>query len=145
MKRADGLLFVNSLILKVRDGDQEAFLSLFNKYKPLIDSLVSRFVCDDVIKPFEEDLLQEASVVFYNSILTYDESQSDVEFGLYARVCISNALVSQIRVIKKREVTHLEYPEDKEYVPSPAEDLLNRESLRSLYGVIRQKLRNLLK
>ena len=95
---------VNALILRVREGDQQAFSELLDRYRPLINSLISKFGQGDLAKTFVEDLRQEAIVVFYNAILTYSENQSDVEFGLYARICISNALVSQIRSINRRRV-----------------------------------------
>lgn len=145
MSKAEDVLIVNSLILKVRDGDQRAFVDLLNKYKPLIESLVSKFENDELARSLKEDLLQEATLVFYNAILTYDEKQSDVEFGLYARICISNALVSQIRVINKRRVEQLVETEDavlygNDHIQSPADDIVGRESLDALYSIIRKNL-----
>ena len=70
-------LDVNTLILRVRAGDQQAFRILLDRYQPLIDKLVSKFESDELTKSFEEDLLQEATLVFYNAIMAYDEKQSD--------------------------------------------------------------------
>ncbi len=145
MSNAYNSLDVNSLLLKVREKDQQAFLELLDRYKPLLRSLVSRFESDDLTRSLEEDLLQEATVVFYNAILTYDHTQTDVEFGLYARICISNALISQIRAINKRRVEHsAEFQDDNFFdidnATNPIEDIVKQEDLRILYNVIKNNL-----
>ena len=141
----DSVSSVNALILRVRDGDQQAFSEMLDKYKPLIDGLVSKFGCSELTKSFAEDLHQEAVLVFYNAILTYDEKQADVEFGLYARICITNALVSQMRLINKRRVEQLVENDchtfDDQDVPSnPVDDIVKQENLRSLYKIIKNNL-----
>ncbi len=145
MSKADNSFDVNALILRVRDGDQQAFLEMLDRYKPLLRALVSRFVSDDLTRSLDEDLLQEATVVFYNAILTYDHTQTDVEFGLYARICISNALVSQIRAINKRRAEHsVELEGDGLFVDdnatNPIEDIVKQEDLKTLYTIIKDNL-----
>ena len=138
---------VNTLILRVREGNQQAFSELLDKYRPLIDSLVSKFGQSELAKSCVEDLRQEAVVVFYNAILTYAENQSEVEFGLYARICISNALISQIRSINRRRVEHyvesipIEF-EATDLSSSPIDDIVKQEDLRLLYRVIKKSLSN---
>ena len=143
----DGISDVNTLILRVREGDQQAFSELLDRYRPLIDGLIFRFGQGDIARAFTEDLRQEAVVVFYNAILTYEENQSDVEFGLYARICISNALVSQLRSINKRSVEQYvdSIPDEigNADVTSPIDDIVKQEDLRSLYRVIRNSLSEL--
>ncbi len=108
---------IRELIKRVREGDQDAFSVLLNQYRPLIESLVTRFGGPFGMSfggPMEEespvlqreDLKQEAIVVFYNSILSYDIEQTEVEFGLYAKICIRNALVSLLRA-QKRHVSEV--------------------------------------
>ena len=145
MGKVENTFDVNALIVKVRDGDQQAFLDLLDRYKPLLKSLVSKFGSDDFTKSLEEDLLQEATVVFYNAILTYDQTQTEVEFGLYARICISNALVSQMRYINKRRVEQSIESEGSELfgsdvVLSPVDDIVKQENLRALYSIIKKNL-----
>ena len=138
-------LDVNELILKVRDSDQQAFHELLTRYKPLLKTLVSKFESDAITRSLAEDLLQEATVVFYNAILTYDHTQNNVEFGLYARICISNALVSQMRAINKRRV---EQPAEfdghdfsqQDSTLSPIEDIVKQEELKALYTIIKNNL-----
>ena len=145
MGKTDNIFDVNALILKVRDGDQQAFLELLDRYKPLLRALVSRFESDDLTRSLDEDLLQEATVVFYNAILTYDHTQTDVEFGLYARICVSNALVSQIRAINKRRAEQSVELEAEGFLvqdntPNPIEDIVKQEDLKTLYKVIKDNL-----
>ena len=141
----DGISDVNTLILRVREGDQQAFSELLDRYRPLIDSLIFRFGQSDLAKSFAEDLHQEAVLVFYNAILTYAENQSDVEFGLYARICISNALISQVRSINRRRVEQYvdsisEDFENTNSSSSPIDDIVKQEDLRLLYRVIKKSL-----
>lgn len=135
---------IKELILKVRNGDQEAFVTLLDRYKPLIDSSVYRFSSDESFSLYCEDLRQEASVVFYNSILAYDLEQNEVEFGLFAKICIHNALVSQLRALKKRCAEPLERIPENLFFAQDTEDpsvrLLEQERIRSLYAVIRKNL-----
>lgn len=137
-------LDISSLIKRVREGDQQAFLSLLERYRPLLLSQVSRFTNDGTAKLHEEDLLQEATLVFYNSILNYDCSQNDVEFGLYARICIYNALVSQVRIINKYKAEQLtEFGgiiPSKNEVEDPADGIVEAESLCELYSTIKKNL-----
>ena len=145
MNVSENSLKVNDLIFKVREGDQQAFLVMLEMYKPLLKSLVAKFQSNDLAKSLEEDLLQEATLVFYNAILTFDETQTEVEFGLYARICISNALVSQIRAINKRKVEQFDISVGENLVDSsemtnPIEDIVKQEDLTQLYSIIKSNL-----
>lgn len=135
---------IRGLILAVRNGDQEAFVTLLERYKPLIDSSVSRFSMDESFSLYCEDLRQEASLVFYNSILAYDLEQNEVEFGLFAKICIHNALVSQLRALKKRCEEPIEkIPENlfsAQGTDDPSVRILEQERIKSLYSVIRKNL-----
>ena len=134
----------SQLISEVRDGNEDAFKALLEKYKPLIESSVAKVLIDGQYSLHAEDLFQEATVVFYNSIMTYDMEQHEVEFGLYAKICISNALISQIRLLQKRKAERLSETSDEGVFANDSEDpsvkILEQESLRSLYSVIRGNL-----
>lgn len=106
---------VNSLILQARKGDQEAFEELLGMYTPLIRSFANRFVLDASASVQDtEDFKQELTVVFYNAILSYDIEQKGVSFGLYAKICMNNFFITQLRALKKRL--------DAEFVPFDADD-----------------------
>ena len=135
---------VTSLINRVREGDQEAFLELLEKYKPLLHSQVSRFTNDDLTKELYEDLLQEATIVFYNAILSFDLTQNDVEFGLYARICIYNALVSQMRVVCRRKAEQPTELDSSAFAGIVAEDpavnIVEAENIKEIYSTIKKNL-----
>lgn len=138
---------IKNLILMVRNGDQEAFVTLLEQYKPLVDASVNRFSLDESFSLYSEDLKQEAAVVFYNSILAYDLEQTEVEFGLFAKICIHNALVSQLRALKKRCAEPFEKIPENLFFAQDSEDpsvkVLEQERLKSLYAVIRKNLSDL--
>ena len=142
MKNQKNVSDVRELISSVRQGNQEAFVILLERYKPLIEASVNRFSSDDTFGVYADDLRQEACLVFYNSILAYDLEQNEVEFGLFAKICIYNALVSQLRALKK----HSEEPmgvlpeNSSQSIETPAEKILQQERIRSIYAIVRKNL-----
>ncbi len=84
-------------IRKAAKGDDNAFTELLQQYEPLIISQSRRFA-SSFTAVTGEDLTQEARLAFYRAVCTYDPGQKEVvTFGLYAKVCIRNALVSELR------------------------------------------------
>ena len=144
MKKVGNTSEIGCLIEKVRDSDQEAFLELLERYKPLLHSQVSKFTNDELTKDLYEDLLQEATIVFYNAILNFDLTQKDVEFGLYARICIYNALVSQMRVVSRRKAeqpTELDSPAFADNaIEDLADNIVEAENIKEIYSTIRNHL-----
>ena len=135
---------VVDLIGRFRAGDEASFDELLLRYQPLIESLVTKFLSEDRSETSREDLRQEAAVAFYRSVLSYDIEQSDVEFGLYAKICLSNALISKLRA-RKNPVEELLGDSSRELElvgegEDPAEQLLEEERLSALYAVIRENL-----
>ena len=131
------------LIAKVRQDDEDAFEQMLQMYKPLLDASVAKFSKDEHSKPHEEDLRQEATVVFYNAILNYDLENDGVEFGLYAKICVTNALISQMRSLRKRSAEQSVETIDEGCAMSddePASRIIEQESLQRIDGVIRKNL-----
>ena len=107
-----------SVIEAVKQGDENAFAVLLEQYKNAVDGAVSRFIPSFDLLGSEwngvcgtEDLKQYASLALYRAATTYlpDESGKgkEVSFGLYAKICINNSLISALRKYrsekKKRE------------------------------------------
>lgn len=44
-----------------------------------------------------DDLHQEALLAFYRAVKTYDTEKKGVTFGLYAKICINNRMISILR------------------------------------------------
>ncbi|MBQ7384283.1 MAG: sigma-70 family RNA polymerase sigma factor [Clostridia bacterium] len=133
---------VNDLIVQVREDDQGAFVRMLEMYRPLLDSALARFCKDEPSAWFKEDLYQEAVLVFYNAILNYDIENEGVEFGLYAKICVKNALISQIRALEKRraESSVPMIDDDLSGAEEPSARIIEQESLRRIDSVIRRNL-----
>ena len=93
-----------ALVLRVRQGEQAAFSALLNMYEPLIAKRVGVFAAG-LSHEDTEDLRQVALVAFYRAACGFDMAQSEVEFGLYAKICMDNAMVSHLRVLRRHEQT----------------------------------------
>ena len=139
---------LRALITLAQQGDSGAFSQLLNAYEPLINSTVANTMAKmpELTVADAEDLRQEALLAFYSSLISYDFSISDVEFGLYAKVCICNRLVSQMRIIK-RHLSHsapVYDPEELARIVSedddPAARIIELERERSLMKLISDNL-----
>ena len=104
------------LIEKVRDGDEIAFATLSETYANLIDGAVKRFAPSFGIDAESDgdiygsdDLRQIAVVALYKAALTYDPENEgkNVSFGLFAKICVRNAMISALRKYKT-EVKRIE-------------------------------------
>ena len=144
MDRTDEKKALLARIRLVREGDQEAFSSLLTQYRPLMESQLNSFSYEGQNVADREDLRQEAMMAFYHAILAYDLEQSEVEFGLYAKICISNALISQLRIQKRREAERLTETLSAETLvresENPVEKVLEQERLQVMYSVMKQHL-----
>lgn len=90
---------LEELISEIRNGSESAFSELCKSFKPLVISQVTKFFgasCPDY-----DDRFQDALVALYDAVTSYDLSQDKVTFGLYAKICIRNRLIS----IKRKEKT----------------------------------------
>ncbi|MBQ7390800.1 MAG: sigma-70 family RNA polymerase sigma factor [Clostridia bacterium] len=88
------------LILAVRSGDESAFEKLVDEYKPMIDGVIRRSGLD------ARDVFSEACMSFYRAVSSYELGQSDVTFGLYAKICVQRCVVDIARREGKSS-THL--------------------------------------
>jgi len=134
---------ITALIKGVRNGDGVAFEQLLCRYTPLLDAAVARFANTEHTRPYVDDLKQEATLVFYNAILNYDVDNESVEFGLYAKICVTNALISQLRILSRVKTEQLpENVEGAEYAvhDEPAHALIENESLERIDGIIKGNL-----
>ncbi len=131
------------LIERVRQGDGAAFEQLLNKYKPLLEASVARFGKDELGAPHVEDLLQEATLVFYNAILNYDIENDGVEFGLYTKICVKNALITATKALRKRSAeqsSDMALEDELLEIEEPSARIIEEESLERIDRVIRENL-----
>ena len=134
------------LIERVRQNDDVAFALMLDRYSPLLDAAIARFSKDEMLRSHEDDFRQEAILVFYNAILNYDLGGDGIEFGLYAKICVNNALISQVRNLSKHKSEH---PSDiiedtiSVEIEDPSARIIEEESLQHIDKVIRGALSGL--
>ncbi len=95
---------LRTCLTAVSSGDEKAFSRLAEEYAPLTHSVSGRFFPSFAAVGSEltlQDLEQEARVALYRAAKTFDVTKDSVTFGLYAKVCIQNALTSLYRKAKK--------------------------------------------
>lgn len=93
------------LISRLKNGDAFAFEEINEKYRTVIESTSA-----SVLRSMEragisvgaetlDDLRQEARLALYRAALSYDPDGDGkaVTFGLYAKICARNALLSMLR------------------------------------------------
>ncbi len=93
---------VAELLEGIADNDSRAFEELFSMYGGMMYSLVGSFVSEEATREDIEDLEQEAKMLLLNAARTYD-SASGLTFGLYAKICVKNGLITLSRK-KKNEI-----------------------------------------
>lgn len=133
------------LIRKAQKGDQAAFEVLLDRYAPLIDAMLGQFASSSHFLQEADDLRQEAVLCFYKALMHFDVEQDQVQFGLYAKECIRNGLISNLRSLKKHGNTLLlEDGVDSVVEPSeetdPAQRLMDEETYLALSRRIREVL-----
>ena len=82
---------------RIQSGDDGAFELLLAQYRPLIENEVKVAVSrSPELMPEYEELTQEARLALYGAAKNY-RSGGKVTFGLYAKICIHNRIVSFVR------------------------------------------------
>ena len=83
------------LIVLCREHDDDAFDELVHRYTPLMRKIVTNIGPS----PYEySELFSEACVALHVAAQRYDIEQSEVTFGLFARICIRNRLIDLLRI-----------------------------------------------
>ena len=88
------------LIGRLQANDETAFEALKIQYEGLLHSQVSQAMGKIPGGEFD-DLMQEATLALFHAAMRFDLMQDDVTFGLYAKICIRNRLVSVTRRASK--------------------------------------------
>ncbi|MFA6947700.1 MAG: sigma-70 family RNA polymerase sigma factor [Eubacteriales bacterium] len=85
------------------DYSVDSFAAAADKYQPLIESMAEQYYL--TVKHYADgadldDFRQEASIALMRAVETYDPGKG-VSFGLYAKICIKNRMISILRRIKR--------------------------------------------
>jgi RNA polymerase sporulation-specific sigma factor len=127
-----------ALLESARLGSDDAFAALCERYTPMLSKLVDRFSLD-LCEADVSELKQEARIAFFRAVGSYALENGAVTFGLYARVCVRNALVSHYRA-RKRQIPVCSFDELDEVLLSnseePSEPLIAAEAAEGIYRKI---------
>ena len=110
---------VNKLIELVIAGNSDAFSVLVEKYNPMLKKILNFYTTDDMSKEDVEDLSQEELIAFYRAIINFDKEQHGVEFGLYAKICVTNSMISYKRAAAKKSNEALIGDEEMNSITDP--------------------------
>ena len=116
----------DDLLFAAKNGDNSAFAELTKKYAPLIDSMTEKYfrLCDGTAEGYE-DLRQEGFLAFYRALLSFDCEQDKVSFGLYAKICMRNRMVSILRKSRSEKKHNTKAEKLGEAVSAPQGDSMN--------------------
>lgn len=133
-------------IKNAQNGNQNSFEILKEQYNPLIKGCTSRHTVVGMTSQDVEDLHQEALVNFCRAVCSYDCDFEGVEFGLYAKICIENGLVSFVRSFARVDKNHTIPLDENVYVHNaserrdPLQAMVDKENASELVRVIRNCL-----
>lgn len=115
---------IRELIFQLQGGDESVYSDLLEIFNPLITASVANFVRFLTDGYDDEDIKQDARLALYQAALSYDLHQIKVTFGLYAKICINNALTTKFkRAGKKLPFNFCSLDELDESVGVTAEDI----------------------
>ncbi|MBO6053453.1 MAG: sigma-70 family RNA polymerase sigma factor [Clostridia bacterium] len=137
------------LLALIRSGSESAFSVLAERYANLTESAVRGFspsfsVAEGNAVWGEDDLRQCASLALYRAAMTYDPEKSgrEVRFGLYAKICVNNALISELRKVRAEATRRARRGKRKEPGRSgdPLDEIVSAEGVSGLVGSISRVL-----
>ena len=123
-----------SLLLEAASGNEKAFNKLAAAYAPMLKYSVGT-VSYGLSEQDEEELYQEALLAFHRAVVKFDPLYEKVTFGLFAKICVHNALVSEVKRIKKPApvtIVPIESGPDSDLPFSPDDSGKEIEELRQL-------------
>ena len=133
-------------LLQAQAGSREAHLALCAKYRPLLESSLAHFESYELTKQERADMREEAERVFLGAISSFDTEQEAVDFGLYAKICLRNGLISEWRhlsVRRRNSALSLEDALGEDEIADtddPAAHMIRDENFRQLCRTVRGHL-----
>ena len=138
---AENNALTRALIVAARSGSEDALTELISKYEPLINALISKYDSSDLSGEDKKDMRQEALIIFCNAVMKYNLEQNDVDFGLYAKICIERGFLSQIRAFRRRlPVESIDDNKNIVIADDPSLALIDSENVREIWKLIDENL-----
>ena len=122
------------LLAEIRSGDGRAFASLLSQYESLLRARVSAFGGSFTEA---EDAYQEACLALHRAALRY-HPQDHVTFGLYAKICVDNALKTKYK--KDGRATDFVPFEECRFLTCFSDRMVEEENLEELLSLIHSEL-----
>jgi len=124
------------LLENVKSGKPFSFNAIYSLYTPLIESLTLKYGKQFSVSEAElDDIKQEALIALYHAVLTYVPNE-EVTFGMYAKICMRNKIISYIRCFLENDVPlsleEIEIDFEEPYFETPEQIVISKESLCSL-------------
>lgn len=91
---------LSDLIAGVKSGRHEDFELIKLRYRPLMRDLAKSF--EQSGAGSLDDLLEECQRALLKACVSFDETKRGITFGLYAKICIRNSLISVMRSEKTK-------------------------------------------
>ena len=133
---------IRQKLIRVRMKDSQAFSELLAEYEPLVQSAVFRYGA--ALSDFDrDDLYQVATIALHRAALNYDLEQNEVSFGLFAKVCVTNALITYVKKLGHSDEAEASDPESvnmSQGEGDPAQRLMDEEAAQLLHARIRTLL-----
>ena len=124
------------LLENVKSGKPFSFNAIYSLYTPLIESLTQKYGKQFSVSDVEfDDIKQEALIALYHAALNYTPNE-EVTFGMYAKICIRNKIISYIRCFLENDVPlfldERENEPEKPDFDTPEQIVISKESLCNL-------------
>lgn len=123
---------LSRLLRSVREGEKGAFERLLDLYRPMLISTVSSFGEDDGV------MMQEANIALYHAACAYRPDRGTT-FGLFSKICVTNALNSALRRKRQPDVP-LDERIEGETEPDPEVLLISIETVKTFYRLCTELL-----
>ena len=124
------------LLENVKSGKPFSFNAIYSLYTPLIESQAQKYGKQFSVSEAElDDIKQEALIALYHAALTYTPNE-EVTFGMYAKTCMRNKIISYIRCFLENNVPlsleEIEIDFEEPDFETPEQIVISKESLCNL-------------
>ena len=89
---------LRNLITDARGGDESAFEAIVSLYTPMLEGVALSLNLDI------EEVFSDSCMALFSAVKSYDLTQDDVTFGLYAKICVRNRLYDYISRERSSEI-----------------------------------------
>lgn len=129
---------ISELLVPAKQGSEAAFKEINDRYHNMLVSLVDKYFSD--CKEQFEDLMQEATIALYDAVRTFDVDQTNVTFGLYAKICVRNRLISFRRKMQTRQKAEMARAKQSQTARLSERRSFDNEQLSRLFKIYSEEL-----